>query len=191
MMNLNELDFEEIGSWPALYRGVFIAFVGVIFAGAFYYYVTIPQLNQLTAAEVKEQKLKDEFKVKAALSANLEAYREQMVEINIIFEGLINKLPSRKEIASLLDNISFIGEDNGLQFKNVNWGAQKDAELSTEVPVSIQVVGSYDQLGSFAADIAALPRIVVLDNLRLSKDSNGLLTLNVIAKTYRYKGEEK
>jgi len=190
-MHLNELDFEDIGSWPALYRSVFIAFVCAIFAGAFYYYVTIPQLEQLTAAEVKEQKLKDDFKVKAALSANLEAYREQMVAINIIFDGLVNKLPSRKEIASLLDNISFIGEDNGLQFKNINWGDQKDAELSTEVPISIQVVGNYEQLGNFAADIAALPRIVVLDDLRLSKEGSDQLTLNVVAKTYRYKGGVK
>jgi len=190
-MNLNELDFEEIGSWPALYRSVFIGFVCVIFAAVFYYYVTVPQLDELAASEVKEQKLKSDFKVKAALSANLEIYREQMVDINIIFEGLINKLPSGKEIASLLDNISFIGEDNGLQFKNIHWGAKKDAELSTEVPISIQVVGSYEQLGNFAADIAALPRIVVLDDLRLSKGKDDQLTLNVIAKTYRYKGEVK
>lgn len=191
-MDLNDLDFDNIGSWPALYRAVFIGLISVLFVGAFYYYVTIPQLEQLKAVEVKEQKLKDDFKIKAALSANLEAYREQMIEINIIFEGLINKLPSTKEIASLLDDISFIGGDNGLQFKSINWGAQKDdGELSIEVPISIQVVGTYDQLGNFAADIAALPRIVILDDLRLSKGKKGLLTLDVIAKTYRYKGDIK
>ncbi|GLS90652.1 pilus biosynthesis protein PilO [Psychromonas marina] len=191
-MDLNELDFENVGSWPALYRGVFIALVCAIFAGAFYYYVTIPQIEQLKSVEVKEQKLKDEFKVKAALSSNLEAYQAQLVEINVIFEGLINKLPNRKEIASLLDDISFIGSDNGLQIKSINWGAKKDTgELSVEVPISIQVVGTYDQLGDFAADIAALPRIVILDNLRLSKGKGDQLTLNVIAKTYRYKGESK
>ncbi|PKF61481.1 pilus assembly protein PilP [Psychromonas sp. psych-6C06] len=189
-MDINDLDFENVGSWPALYRGVFIALAGALFAGAFYYYVTIPQLEQLKVVEDKEHTLKENFKVKAALSANLEAYRAQMVEINIIFEGLINKLPSTKEIASLLDDISFIGGDNGLQFKSINWGAKKDVGLSVEVPISIQVVGTYDQLGSFAADIAALPRIVILDNLRLSKGSKELLTLNVIAKTYRYKNKK-
>jgi type IV pilus assembly protein PilO len=190
-MDLNELDFENVGSWPALYRGVFIALVAVIFAGAFYYYVTIPQLEQLKAVEVKEQKLKQQFTTKAALSSNLEAYKAQLVEINIIFDGLVNKLPSRKEIASLLDDISFIGGDNGLQIKSINWGAKKDGELSIEVPLSIQVIGTYEQLGDFAADIAALPRIVILDNLRLSKGKGDQLTLNVIAKTYRYKGGNK
>ena len=190
-MDLNELDFENVGSWPALYRGISIALVAAIFAGAFYYYVTIPQLAQLKVVEAEEQTLKDKFKVKVALSANLEAYRAQMVEIKVIFEGLINKLPSKKEIASLLDDISFIGGDNGLQFKSINWGAKKNGELSVEVPISIQVVGTYEQLGNFAADIAALPRIVILDNLRLTKGKKGRLTLNVIAKTYRYKGDKK
>lgn len=191
-MNINELELENIGSWPAVYRGAFIALISVMFAGAFYYYVTIPQLDRLKVVEAKEQTLKDSFKIKAALSANLEAYRTQMVEINVIFEGLINKLPSKKEIASLLDDISFIGSDNGLQFKSIDWGAKKDGELSVEVPISINVVGSYEQLGHFASDIAALPRIVILDNLRLKKGAKDQLTLNVVAKTYRYKkGDEK
>ena len=190
-MDLNELDFENVGSWPAIYRGVFIALVCAMFAGAFYYYVTIPQLEQLKVVEAKEQTLKDNFKVKAALSANLEAYRTQMVEISVIFEGLINKLPSKKEVASLLDDISFIGANNGLQFRSINWGVVKDQELSVEVPISIRVVGSYQEIGNFAADIAALPRIVILDNIKLSKGKSDQLTLDVVAKTYRYKEDKK
>jgi type IV pilus assembly protein PilO len=188
-MDLNELELENVGSWPALYRGVFIALVCSIFVGAFYYYVIIPQQDELKVVQAKEQELKKQFTVKAALSSNLEAYKEQLVEINVIFEGLVNKLPSTKEIARLLDDISFIGADNGLQMKSIKWGKQKDAgELSVEVPISIQVVASYDQLGDFAADIAALPRIVILDDLRLTKAQSEQLTFNVIAKTYRYKG---
>lgn len=191
-MDLNDLDFENIGSWPALYRGIFIAFICILLTAVYYNYVTIPQQEELAAVEAKEFELKDDFKLKAALSANLEAYRAQMVEIEIIFDGLVNKLPSTQEIASLLDDISFIGEDNGLQFKSINWQPQKDVdELSIEVPISIQVVGTYDQLGAFASDIAALPRIVILDDVRLSKGKKDILTLNVVAKTYRYKGERK
>jgi type IV pilus assembly protein PilO len=190
-MDLNELDFENVGSWPALYRVVFIAIVCVILSGAFFYYVTNPQLDKLEKVKQQEVTLKKDFKTKAALSSNLEAYRDQMVEINIILDGLINKLPSKKEVASLLDDISFIGANNGLQFKSINWGVVKEQELSTEVPISIQVVGTYQELGKFAADIAALPRIVILDNIKLSKGKDEILTLNVIAKTYRYKGGKK
>ena len=135
--------------------------------------------------------LKEAFTTKAALSSNLEAYRAQVADINLIFESLLNKLPSNAEVASLLDDISFIGANNGLQFKSINWGVTKNEELSIEVPISIKVIGSYQQLGKFASDIAALPRIVILDNLRISKQKEGAMELNVVAKTYQYKGEQK
>jgi type IV pilus assembly protein PilO len=186
-MDLDELDFDNVGSWPTLYRVVFIGIVCAILSGAFFYYVTMPQLDILESVGKEEVTLKAKFKTKAALSSNLETYRAQMVEINIILDGLINKLPDKKEVASLLDDVSFIGANNGLQFKSINWGVVKDQELSIEVPISIQVIGNYQQLGKFAADIAALPRIVILDNLRLAKGKNESLTLNVVAKTYRYK----
>lgn len=190
-MNINELDFENIGSWPALYKGITILLVCAALIGGFYYYVINPQLEDLTKIEAKEQTLKEDFKVKAALASNLEAYRAQMKEIAVILEGLVNKLPSKKELASLLDDISFIGSNNGLQFKSINWGVKKQLELSEEVPISIKVVGTYEQLGKFSADIAALPRIVILGNLRLKHHDDGLLMLDVVAKTYRYLGDQK
>jgi len=190
-MDLGELDFENIGSWPLLHRVIFITSVCFILSGAFFYYVTMPQIDQLEQVEAKEQTLKNEFKIKAALSSNLDEYRAQMDQIKVIFNRLLNKLPSNVEVASLLDDISFIGANNGLQFKSINWGVTTDAELSIEVPISIQVIGKYQELGRFAADIAALPRIVILDNLKLSKGQNELMTLNVIAKTYRYKEDQK
>jgi len=187
-MDLDELDFNDVGGWPAHYRVIFIAIVCAILSGVYFYYVTYPQFDKKERAEQEEVTLKKQFTTKAALSSNLETYRAQMVEINIILDGLINKLPTNKEIASLLDDISFIGANNGLEFKSINWGVQKDQDLSIEVPISLQVVGTYQELGKFAADIAALPRIVILDNLRLTKaKENDLLTLNVVAKTYRYK----
>ncbi|PKH01124.1 pilus assembly protein PilP [Psychromonas sp. MB-3u-54] len=190
-MDLNELDFENVGSWPALYRGIFIACACTVLSGVFFYFITMPQLDNLEKVQENEVVLKNEFKEKAALSSHLEAYRAQMVDIKLVFKGLLNRLPSSAEVASLLDDISFVGADNGLQFKSINWGITTEGELSTEVPISIQVVGRYQDLGHFAADIAALPRIVILDNLTLTKGERDLMTLNVIAKTYRYKESQK
>ena len=187
-MNINELELENIGSWPSLYKAILIMLVSAGIIGAFYSYIIDDQIKHLEKVEAKELTLKDEFRIKAALASNLEPYREQMKEIEVILEGLVNKLPSKKELASLLDDISFIGSNNGLQFESINWGVKKQLELSEEVPISIKVVGTYDQLGKFSADIAALPRIVILENLRLKHDGEGQLLLDVVAKTYRYKG---
>ena len=87
-------------------------------------------------------------------------------------------------ILALLDLIMAFN----LIVESINWGVKKQLELSEEVPISIKVVGTYDQLGKFSADIAALPRIVILENLRLKHDGEGQLLLDVVAKTYRYKG---
>lgn len=189
-MNINDMDLENIGSWPKLHKSVVVIITCCLLIGGFYYYIIEDQLKQLDKVEAKEVALKNEFKVKAALSSNLEAYREQMVEIAVILDGLVNKLPSKKELASLLDDVGFIGSNNGLQFKSLNWGVKKQLELAEEVPISIKVVGTYEQLGKFSADIAALPRIVILDNLRLKHNDEKTLVLDIVAKTYRYKGNK-
>lgn len=190
-MNINELDFDNLGSWPAIYKALLTCVLCGMLMGGFYHFFIKAQLETLAAVQAEELVLKDDFRVKAALSSNLEAYREQMEEITIILAGLVNKLPSKKEIASLLDDISFIGANNGLQFKSINWGEKKQLELSEEVPVTIQVVGTYAQLGQFSADIAALPRIVVLEDMHLKHHDENTLMLNVVAKTYRYKEREE
>ncbi|MCK5819291.1 MAG: type 4a pilus biogenesis protein PilO [Psychromonas sp.] len=190
-MNINDLEFENIGSWPAMYRVATIVIVCVLLMGGFFYYITLSQLESLSVMEKKEITLKRNFTTKAALSSNLEIYQAQLVEINLIYEGLLEKLPSKKEVAKLLDDISFVGEHHGLQFKAINWGIPKDAGMTIEVPISLKVVGSYAKLGAFADDIAALPRIVILDDMRLTKDISSELVLNVIAKTYRFKGDGK
>lgn len=190
-MNINELEFENVGSWPAIYRIVTVALLCILLIAVFFYFITIPQLERLAVAKEHESTLKKEFTIKAALSSNLEAYQAQMVEINLVYKGLLQKLPSKKEVARLLDDISFIGEGNRLQFKSISWGVPKEHDLTVEVPISLKVVGTYHELGAFVADIAALPRIVILNNMRLVKDKDGQLILNVVAKTYRYKGGSK
>ncbi|MEH6452140.1 MAG: type 4a pilus biogenesis protein PilO, partial [Psychromonas sp.] len=145
-MDLNDLDFDNIGSWPALHRGIFIAVVCALLSGAFFYYVTMPEIDRLEQVKAKELTLKEAFTTKAALSSNLEAYRDQVADIHLIFESLLNKLPSNAEVASLLDDISFIGANNGLQFKSINWGVTQEQELSIEVPISIKVTGNYQEL---------------------------------------------
>jgi len=189
-MNINEIDFENVGSWPKLHKAIAILIACVVLVVGFYFYVIADQQKQLDRLHAKELTLKNEFKTKAALASNLEVYREQMKEIAVILDGLVNKLPSKKELASLLDDIGFIGSNNGLQFKSLNWGVKKQLELAEEVPISIKVVGTYEQLGKFSADIASLPRIVILDNLRLSHNDQNTLLLDIVAKTYRYQGNE-
>ena len=187
-MNIADLDFENVGSWPKVYQAIPILLASMILSVLFYYLVIDAQLVNLESVEGQENKLKSEFIVKAEMASHLALYQGHIKETQKILDGFVHKLPNKKELASLLDDISFIGSHNGLQFKSINWGVKKQNDLSEEVPISIKVIGTYAQLGQFSADIAALSRILVLEDLRIKPiGKNELLILDVIAKTYRYK----
>ena len=147
--------------------------------------------------EIREEtQLRKEFEDKAAQAANLEAYKEQIVELESLLDAQLRQLPNSNEVANLLDDISFIAQDNGLTLASIKWEPEVQKEIYTELPMNIHVTGTYEQLGSFAADTAALPRIVTIDKFDLSrvdlKDKGGkvvdteLLDMKLIAKTFRY-----
>ncbi|MDO6524427.1 type 4a pilus biogenesis protein PilO [Motilimonas sp. 1_MG-2023] len=190
-MNVNELDFENIGSWPALFKGIFLVIIAGLIVGGFYYFMFSDQLKTLEQAQHKEVEIKRQFEAKAALASNLEAYRKQMVEIEGLLAELVKKLPSKSEVSTLLDNVNFIGSDNGLQFKRFKPSAEIEREFSVEVPYGIEMIGTYDQIGQFSADIAKLPRIIILDNINIKKIDNETLNVELTAKTYTYKEAKK
>jgi len=197
-MNLNELDFENIGSWPLSARliGVFIVFA-VVLGGGFYQF-TQDKIAELDTVESKEQPLKDEFKKKQGKAANLQAYKSQMIEMEKRFGSMLRQLPQKTEVADLLVEISQTGLSNNLQFSLFKPSAESRKEFYAELPVNIKVSGTYHDFGGFASGVAALPRIVTIHNVAMSpigknkKDSDfGIdedrkLSITLVAKTYRY-----
>lgn len=186
--DLNNLDFNNIGSWPLPARILAIALIcaAVIFAG--YWFDTKEQIQVLEQAQAKEQELKQSFEKKQADAANLEAYRQQMKEMEKTFGALLLKLPSKTEIAELLVDISRVGLDSGLEFELFKPGQEVRKDFYAEFPISIRVRGSYHQLGNFVSGVAALPRIVTIHDLTISKSKGkgGELTMSATANTYRY-----
>ena len=184
--DLNNLDFNNIGNWPLPARILAISVVcaAVLFAG--YWFDTKEQMQILEQAQAKEQELKTTFEKKQADAANLEAYRQQMKEMEKTFGALLLKLPSKTEIAELLVDISRVGLDSGLEFELFKPGAEKPRDFYAEFPISLRVKGTYHQLGNFASGVAALPRIVTLHDLSLKKGKDGELTMSATANTYRY-----
>ena len=189
-MNINDIQLKDAGNWSLYYKLLVTLFVCSFLVAGFYFYVIQEQSSDLKKLQAKELALKVEFENKASLASNLVAYRDQMDEVIITLKGLVNRLPSKKELAGLLDDIGAIGNQNGLQFQSLNWGVKKQLTLAEEMPMSIKVLGTYQQLGKFTADIASLPRIVILDNLHLTRYDKQVLLLDIVAKTYRYQGGE-
>ncbi|BEE16708.1 PilO family type IV pilus biogenesis protein TapO [Aeromonas enteropelogenes] len=191
LQQLNELDINDIASWPKWAKGIFIFFCCALTGGALYYYVIANSLTLLTQETDKETELKAQFESKAMLAANLGAYKEQMVTLEQMVDTQLKQLPNTHEVAGLLDDISFIATDNGLKLNRINWEPEVKHEFSTELPMRIEVVGSYHEIGKFTADMAALPRIVILDSFTLgqNKDAGDLISMSMLAKTYKYNGK--
>jgi len=191
--DVNDLDFDNVGAWPTPIKVVILAVLlaAVLFVG-YYYHIKDLQL-QLAQVETEEVKLREDFEKKAFQAANLEAYRQQMAEMEESFGALISQLPSDTEVPGLLEDITNKGQLNGLKVASIDLQSEVAKEFYVVLPISIVASGSYHDLGAFISGMAGLPRIVTLHdfsiNLPSSKDSNQL-SMSIIAKTYRYKDGE-
>jgi type IV pilus assembly protein PilO len=190
LQEINELDLEDLGNWPKPAKIVINIIFSVLIAGLFYWLFIASSLQALENFEKKESSLRLQFEGKASLAGNLGLYTEQMSEMESLFNHMLRQLPSKSETAGLLDDLSYIGQHNGLQLRKFKWLQEVKRDFSYEVPVSLEVIGTFHQLGQFTSDIAALPRIVTLEDFTITKLQGELLKVNMIARTYRYKGEK-
>jgi type IV pilus assembly protein PilO len=160
-------------------------------AGAWYLLVWNEDRPVLQKAEADEADLRSQFENKQQRAANLDAYKAQLAEMERSFGAMLRQLPGKTEVPNLLVDISQTGLAAGLQEKLFQPGTEKSNGFYAELPIKIKLVGSYHQFGAFVSGIAALPRIVTLDDIQISPvDAKGggydNLTMDVTAKTYRY-----
>jgi type IV pilus assembly protein PilO len=188
---LNDLDINNIAAWPLPVRALVIGtvFVGVLGLG---YWLDIKdQRIGLEKAEAKEAELRLTFETRAKKAANLEAYEQQLAEMKESFGAMLRQLPNKTEVAELLVDISQTGLASGLEFTLFKPQAEVPKDFYAELPISIRVKGNYHEFGEFISGVAALPRIVTIHDIDMAPDKEGELTMNLLAKTYRYIDEDE
>ena len=188
-IDLNDLDFNNVGSWPAAVK--FIAGVLLLVAVvALGYNFHLKDLQvQLEGKQAEETSLKEQFLSKAFQAANLDAYKEQMQEMEVSFGALLKQLPSDTEVPGLLEDITRTGLGSGLEFEEIKLLPEVTQQFYIELPIQIKVVGNYHDLATFVSGVASLPRIVTLHDFDLIPavaGSSSKLRMNILAKTYRY-----
>ena len=190
--DLADLDLENIGSWPAALKVIVLALLfGLLLVAGFYLH--IEDLNKrLLGVEREEQTLRQDFEKKAFEAANLEAYKAQLVEMEERFGALVAQLPSETEVPGLLEDITDKGELNGLSIQRIDLLDEQAQTFYIELPIAIEAVGSYHDLGAFISGMAGLPRIVTLHDFEIVIDSNAapMLEMSILAKTYRYREDD-
>jgi len=179
------------GLWPLAPRLLCAAGVmaAVLVAGYFLYWSG--QFEEQDTLAAQEETLRTEYRTKMAQAINLEALEAQQQQVNRYVERLEKQLPSKAEMAALLSDINQAGIGRGLQFELFRPGQVVVRDYYAELPIDIKVTGSYHDIGEFAADMAKMPRIVTLNNLALSTGKDGVLTLDAIAKTFRYLDQDE
>lgn len=182
----NRLKSMHPGQWPMLPQ-VFCALVVLVAvsSGAWFLYLS-DQMDEYDRGVQEEEKLKNEYRVKIQQAIGLEALRKQKEQVAQYVASLEKQLPSKAEMDALLSDINQAGLGRGLQFELFRPGQVVVKEYYAELPINIRVRGSYHDVASFTSDIAGLPRIVTLNNLNLAGVKDSVLTLDAVAKTFRY-----
>jgi len=195
--DFNNIDIKNAGNLPLPVKAVLLLALLVLLIGAGYWFIWSPAAEELDKARAKESDLRNVFLDKKRQSINLEAYKEQMVEIERTFGALLKQLPDKSQMDGLLTDINQAGLARGLEFELFKPGKEVIGDFYAEMPIQIKVAGNYHDLGAFATDVSKLSRIVTLNDLVVStatvKGKGGdepadasRLVMEAVAKTYRY-----
>jgi type IV pilus assembly protein PilO len=191
-MDFKTLDPKDPGLWPLAPRivilfSLFAALLATAWGfGALGWSV---QLEELEAKKQEEAKLKEDWLGKKKQAVNLEEYRRQLAEIDRSFGALLKQLPNKAEMGDMLVDINKAAQSRGLTVELFKPGGEAPRDFYAEVPITLNLTGSYHDIGAFTGDVAQLPRIVTLNDINMSANPNGALALKTTVKTFRYLDE--
>ncbi len=185
---LRNLDTSDIGGWSDFVFRFFAVIVFLVIVGLGIYLQVKPIQLEIQSAQNQEQRLRKEFEEKQRKVANIDAYREQLAEMRKSFAGLLRQLPSKTEVASLLNDISQTRVASGLEEELFQPEADQPREFYAEMPNKIEVAGDFHDIATFVSRVSALPRIVTIHDAKLAPHPTkaGQLKMTAVAKTYRY-----
>lgn len=195
-IDLSDLDLNNLGAWPAPVKVITCLLMMLAVLALGYNFHLKDLQTQLEQERGEEEALKQQFSTKAFQAANLEAYRQQMAEMETSFGVLLRQLPSDTEVPGLLEDITRTGLGSGLELEEIKLLEETIQQFYIELPIQISVIGSYHDLATFVSGVASLPRIVTLHDFEIKPVASGdntKLRMKILAKTYRYndKGLQK
>jgi type IV pilus assembly protein PilO len=190
-MDFKTLDPKDPGLWPLAPRIAILVGLFASLLGAAWFFGWNVQVEELDAKVAEETKLRDDWRSKKTQAVNLDEYRRQLAEIDRSFGTLLKQLPNKAEMGDMLVDINKAAQSRGLLVELFKPGSEAPRDFYAEVPIQIVFIGSYHDIGAFAGDVAALPRIVTLNDLNLTAGAKDVLTLRTTAKTFRYLDQEE
>lgn len=201
--DLRNLDRNNIGGWPMSVKLFFCAMLFVVILLAGWYFKVSDQQDEMKTLQTQEESLKQEFTQKQAKAVNLEPLKAQLEEMKDMLRQMLRQLPSKTEMPELLVDISQTALSAGLGIDLFQPGPEIPKEFYAEKPITLRMVGTYHQFGTFISGVASLPRVVILTMHDVSLHPEraptkgqdlvpgGVLVLEGTVKTYRYLEDEE
>ena len=191
LKELQSLDMQNPGSWPRWVHVSSVILSALLVMGLGSNFAIKPKYEELQGEQGTEVSLREQFETKQKKVAALDAYKEQLAEMERSFGAMLRQLPSRTEVANLLSDISQTRVASSLEEELFEPQGEAQKEFYAEIPNKIIVTGDYHQMGEFVSGVAALPRIVTIDEVELAPSTapgavKGQLRMSALAKTYRY-----
>jgi type IV pilus assembly protein PilO len=192
-IELDELDLENIGSWPLVVKVILYFLTAGLVAVLTYTTLVSSEIEAYERAKEKEQALRSTFRQKYDVASKLEIYRQQMTDMEDKFSQLLRRLPTSNETSGLITDLTYIATSIGLTGLELDWRIPEvKKEFYTEILIKIEIIGSYHDFGEFVSKVAAAKRIISLHDFTIKQSNEpGMLRFNVIARTYRYEGESQ
>ncbi|PSL14087.1 type IV pilus assembly protein PilO [Marinobacterium halophilum] len=184
--DINNVDANQAGNWPIGVKIVVYLLVFALVLGGGVHFLIKDKHIAVEREVVKEREFKQEYQTKAFQVASLDALRKQMADVEGRFAELLTQLPTDKEVPGLLEDITEIGKNAGLEFNLIALEPERKEQFYVELPIRILVRGNYHQMSEFVSGVAAIKRIVTLHNFSLEPDDDNALLMEITAKTYRY-----
>lgn len=199
--SLNNLDFNNIGSWPRNAKLMFCGVVAVVILFLGWWLLIRDRQEELASLEGKEAELRKDFEKKQGQAANLEPLKQQLAQMEQQLQQMLRQLPSKTEMPDLIVDISQTALATGITNELFQPLPEVPKEFYAEKPIALRMVGSYHQFGAFVSGVASLPRVVIMTmhdiQLKPRTNSNGSIIANAplelagTVKTYRYLDEQE
>ena len=185
-------NWKDPGTWTFAPKLLVLVAILVAIPVAGYFLVWLDQMEELEKGLAQEQTLKKDYLAKKTQAINLDLHKQQLREIDTQFGALLKQLPNKAQMDALLVDINQAGLSRGLQFELFRPAPSEAArEFYSERPISLKVMGTYHDMGGFAADVGQLPRIVTLSDVAIEAGKDGNLTMDVTARTFRYLDDDE
>jgi len=185
-------NWKDPGTWSMAPKILVLALLLAVITVLGYVLLWQDQIAEIEKGVAQEETLKKDYLAKKTQAINLDLHKQQLREIDTQFGALLKQLPNKAQMDALLVDINQAGLSRGLQFELFRpAGAETAREFYSELPITLKLIGTYHDMGGFAADVGQLPRIVTLNDVSIDAGKDGNLSMDVTARTFRYLDEEE